>query len=1396
MSEEIMLDLFHPSPCPSCGKTNENKWCYKMYSNGDVLLACKRDSTQLKRKKNYVDTGSVDAEGTHLYRDIPGRNISPQGNKTCIYYSYSTPKLAIVKVLRKNNGAGEKSFTQYGYVNNQWEIGLKNVDKSDINLYNLEKLNPSHKNTVYLCEGEKVADEVTKTGLLGICNIGGANKWKDVYGKFLSELGVKVVLVPDCDTVGVKSMLKIERELKKLHIKTSWLHPFDGNKMWKNLPENHGLDFADWVEYIKEFDYDKVFIEGLVKKDCINTGSGNNDSSNSNYQKIKILDNLNKIFTQPTICVDGSIYIWSGTHYEFKSEGRVKKIIWDYLENTPVLRHIDGEKKLVLDPQPGEMEKIYTAACSRFFVEPSEMHNGGVNCKNGLLKIDWSDPKNPKPTLLKHDPSQYYTYCSDVVYDENAGTEYLDKLMECLEPRYADIFFQVIGVALDFDKVRKLTGRTVKALLMSGFGSNGKDSLKTVLGLIINNISDVSFQDFKEYDAGRKFPLTKLRHATVNWASENSSVNLANIQSIKSAITGETLSYEKKGKNEETMACNLVNLFNVNALPQINNLDALLTRFAEIRFEKTYSARPKDGELKADPRFRYDFEFLKKEVCPAFLNRMIEGLVKTVKSGIDYTPTDHLIEEMKEKTNHLWSFARETGLKMGDGEVTTMEIWEKLEEWYLDSDILEIDGMGKKIYFGGEKRKDSPVKCPAQVKPRFQEIFPKAKVVSTRSAKKRVTTFKGLIFENNSEKDKNKVETPPPTPPIDNSGGNDKTLLLKSQPEKGQTPSKNLTSGNTKSMAKPPNYPYNLTTLDKQTNTIEVDESQIDIYDTKRLNSDGFTPYKIPDYNDLNILYVDIETTGLDYNFSEIIAIGVSDGKEKWLMTRESKSEQDLLIEFLTLIVEKSKGLIIVGHNIYNFDIPFIFERAKANSINAKIRFANTSSFITSSSVNGKPIEYTGMYWNNVQFVDTYHLLGTFDKSANKLTSYSLKRSVLQLNLRHEERLELGHKEILAEYENGIWENILTYLDYDLEDTKLLCDFLLPQVYYQLKVVPNINLQRLVTASPALKWELILEEHYEEKPEPDPKRKYKGGLVEVNPGYYDSCGKIDVSGMYPSIQLLYGLSSLKDTNNFYLTVLDYLMNERTVLKQKYKETKEAKYNAMQNAYKILNNGGYGFTGTTGYSFNCMQTSALVTAYGRVIVSKMVDEMEKLDCKIIEVDTDGIYFSHPNQKEVYEKIQQILPDGISIDLEHENVSIYCPAKKNYIIFDDDKYTVKGGNFKSRTKCSLLKNFTPNFLLSYKESPTIAENYYNNLVDELKSGNYDLKELTVRQRIPKNSKALLSLGEVGEVIHYYWGGTVTKRGAIKKQPIQTGDYLPEYYVKEVSSLKKSISEVLLN
>merc|ERR1712178_120133 len=119
----------------------------------------------------------------------------------------------------------------------------------------------------------------------------------------------------------------------------------------------------------------------FIKNDFAYKESGNNNSGNT-YLKTKILNSLNDIFYKPTICLDDALFIWEGTHYKYVSPGKVRKIIWDYLETTPVERTINGKKMLVLDPNPADVDRLQSAAYSKFFIESSALHDGGINCKN------------------------------------------------------------------------------------------------------------------------------------------------------------------------------------------------------------------------------------------------------------------------------------------------------------------------------------------------------------------------------------------------------------------------------------------------------------------------------------------------------------------------------------------------------------------------------------------------------------------------------------------------------------------------------------------------------------------------------------------------------------------------------------------------------------------------------------------------------------------------------------------------------------------------------------------------------------------------------------------------------------------------------------------------------
>jgi putative DNA primase/helicase len=160
----------------------------------------------------------------------------------------------------------------------------------------------------------------------------------------------------------------------------------------------------------------------------------------------------------------------------------------------------------------------------------------------------------------------------------------------------------------------------------------------------------------------------------------------------------------------------------------------LLDRYAVLNFGKVFKENPdpSKGELKADPRFKYDMDFLKTEVCPALLNKAIKALQDLIANGIDYSCTEKAFSEIQAENSHLYRFAQEVGLVYReDSVVSAKQIWQYLEDWYKDDGTLTVEtdrfGNEQRVWVDQPKPSDKNVKGPNQVIKRFLEIFPKAK---------------------------------------------------------------------------------------------------------------------------------------------------------------------------------------------------------------------------------------------------------------------------------------------------------------------------------------------------------------------------------------------------------------------------------------------------------------------------------------------------------------------------------------------------------------------------------------------------------------------------------------------------------------------------------------------
>lgn len=580
---------------------------------------------------------------------------------------------------------------------------------------------------------------------------------------------------------------------------------------------------------------------------------------------------------------------------------------------------------------------------------------------------------------------------------------------------------------------------------------------------------------------------------------------------------------------------------------------------------------------------------------------------------------------------------------------------------------------------------------------------------------------------------------------------------------------------------------------------VEVDLDRLSLdYQPQTLIPQWQPSVKLKPYEELTKIYIDIETTGLNPKTDRVLMIGLlNDRGETTILT--DPDEKTLLARTIAYLKQHQPECLI-GHNLINFDLPFLADRCRIHNISHPFKKGSKTSRITSSTVNGKPIEFTPIYWNDVNILDTYQQIAIWDKQAAKLDRYDLKSSVIALGLRDDRRLELSVNQIRECWESGDTGTIENYLKFDLDDTQLLAEFLLPVVYYQLAYVPALSFQQIAIASPARKAQNIHEKLLPRlNPHEDEPLKYDGGKVElVAPGLHQQVAKIDVSSLYPSIMLRYGICSRKDPDYKFLGVLAYMVEARLKLKALAKSgDKSAAF--QEKSLKILINGSYGFMGTGFYTFNDYEAAALVTAYGRKILDLMVEVVTNCGGVVIEIDTDGILFSHDDPETVKGLVSAALPTGINIDLELTDCGLYAPKAKSYVIVHPNGKTTVKGLFRKRNRYALENKFPIEFLrLYFIESPEAAEEYYQQTRSLLIDRRIDVADLTINRKIGSAEKNLveLGIGKPGDRVSYWFAEgrrCHSKTGkAIASHPLETTTepYWSEYYVGLLDAEYRSI------
>ena len=175
----------------------------------------------------------------------------PKGEHHYVYHDVDGHPL--LKVVREDDGKGNKDIHQFRWENGNWVARLTEQVTRRVRLYRIHDARTLSQKTslpIFMVEGESCVERLLELGIPATTSLGGSGKWtKYGYPNYLQDLSsFRVILCPDADVPGLDHMLKIEKSLRTAGIKIAgWLlAPPDAP--WDNLPKGGGLDVVDWLE--------------------------------------------------------------------------------------------------------------------------------------------------------------------------------------------------------------------------------------------------------------------------------------------------------------------------------------------------------------------------------------------------------------------------------------------------------------------------------------------------------------------------------------------------------------------------------------------------------------------------------------------------------------------------------------------------------------------------------------------------------------------------------------------------------------------------------------------------------------------------------------------------------------------------------------------------------------------------------------------------------------------------------------------------------------------------------------------------------------------------------------------------------------------------------------------
>lgn len=518
----------------------------------------------------------------------------------------------------------------------------------------------------------------------------------------------------------------------------------------------------------------------------------------------------------------------------------------------------------------------------------------------------------------------------------------------------------------------------------------------------------------------------------------------------------------------------------------------------------------------------------------------------------------------------------------------------------------------------------------------------------------------------------------------------------------------------------------------------------------------GYTYYKGMEPKDLSVLSFDIETTGLNSDKDQVLMISTTYRNKPGKIRRflhcidDYKSEKEMIYAWANYVNDCDPH-VLIGHNIFGFDLPFLRKRCGSELPIGKL--CQNAKFASRPSQFRKDGSQSYDYYNVLvpgrEVIDTFHLSIKYDIKRS-YPSYKLKEIIKHEGIERKDRQHYDASTIgkvyniiknggtsweEEEWADSEWKNIKKYAEHDADDSLALFDLMIPAYFYYTQHIPKTLQQVINSATGSQVNSFMVRSYLMEKhslPKASEPEKYEGGISFGNPGIYQHVVKFDVASLYPSIILDSGIyDENKDPKANFLKMVEHFTKERLENKRMYKETGDRKYKDLSEAQKIVINSAYGFMGAPGLLFNSPQNAALVTKRGRDILYKGIQFAIKGDMKIVNADTDSFSFTDGEKwnKEDIDECLEALNEGFPEKIVWEDDGYYdkfvVVKAKNYIMLknkawltkDENPLTIKGSALKATMKEPALKNFIGDIIKTILNGKVKYANLYKFYVRDI-------------------------------------------------------------------------------